>query len=142
MVVPVLMTSCQVSDQSKTGPETPHSTTTAMASTKVDDLPTCRSTHRANRAKSGVAGGSSDADLTFSSSIHQPTSCLRILQRGLVEYSSHQPPQRRPRPKGARNAGARGLLSIAPIPDLPTLAPGWRFDPKAAVRRARDIGRT
>ena len=34
IVVPVLMTSCQVSDQPKTGAETAHSTTTAMASTR------------------------------------------------------------------------------------------------------------
>src|SRR6267154_1039514 len=55
MVVAVLMTSCQVSDHPKIGPEAPQRTTTAMASRNVDDRPTCRSTQRANREKSGVA---------------------------------------------------------------------------------------
>ena len=54
MVVPVLMTNCQVSDQPKAGPETAQTRTTPMASTKVDERPTCRSTQRANRAKNGI----------------------------------------------------------------------------------------
>jgi hypothetical protein len=49
MVVAVLMTSCQVSDQPKIGPAT-----TLMASRKVDDRPSGRSTHRGNRANSGA----------------------------------------------------------------------------------------
>ena len=54
IVVPVLMTSCHVSDQPKSGPETAHKITTATASTNVDERPTCRSTQRAKREKSGV----------------------------------------------------------------------------------------
>ena len=58
IVVAVLMTSCQVSDQPKIGPDAAHRTTTAIASRKVDERPTCRSTQRANRAKNGIASGS------------------------------------------------------------------------------------
>jgi hypothetical protein len=55
IVVPVLMTSCHVSDQPKTGPEAAHRSTIAIASINVDERPTCRSTQRANRANRGVA---------------------------------------------------------------------------------------
>src|SRR5215216_6728791 len=50
MVVPVLMTSCQVSDQPNTGPVIAQTTTTAQASTKAVGDPTCRSIQRANRS--------------------------------------------------------------------------------------------
>ena len=42
MVVAVLMTSCQVSLNPKTGPSTAHSTMTATALTKVTGLPAAR----------------------------------------------------------------------------------------------------
>jgi len=74
IVVPVLMTSCQVSDQPKSGPETAQSRTTAIASTKVDERPTCRSTQRANRAKSGVAlVSTSEVGSEDPSGINQPS---------------------------------------------------------------------
>jgi hypothetical protein len=89
-VVPVLMTSCQVSDQPKSGPETVQSRTTAIASTKVDERPTCRSTQRANRAKSGVAlVSASKVGSEDPSSINQPSIFPRPLQRGSIEYCSN-----------------------------------------------------
>ena len=42
MVVPVLMTSCQVSEKPKIGPVTAQATTTASASTNVFALPAAR----------------------------------------------------------------------------------------------------
>src|SRR3954463_15660383 len=50
MVVPVLMTSCHVSDQPKKGPEIAQMRTTATAITNVIGDPTCCSIQRANRS--------------------------------------------------------------------------------------------
>src|SRR5207302_4358937 len=58
----------------KSGPETAQSRTTAIASTNVDERPTCPSTQRANRAKSGVAlVSTSKVDSEDPSGINQPS---------------------------------------------------------------------
>jgi hypothetical protein len=50
IVVPVLMTSCQVSDQPNMGLDIAQTRTTSIACTKLDDRPTCRSTHHREAA--------------------------------------------------------------------------------------------
>src|SRR5262249_9197609 len=52
-VVPGVMTSCQVSDQPKIGREAAHRSTTAIASTDVEERPTSRSPQPANPRKHG-----------------------------------------------------------------------------------------
>jgi hypothetical protein len=44
-----------VSEKPKIGPETPQRRTAAMASRNVDERPTCRSVHRAKRAKRSLS---------------------------------------------------------------------------------------
>src|SRR5579859_1929199 len=51
MVVPVLMTSCHVSDQWKNGPDTAQTSTIRMETTKVDALPACWAVRLARREK-------------------------------------------------------------------------------------------
>ena len=53
MEVPVLMTSCHVSDQPKKGPEIAQMRRTATAITNIVGDPTCRSIKRANRSIRG-----------------------------------------------------------------------------------------
>jgi hypothetical protein len=49
MVVPVLMTSCQVSLNPNNGPVTAHTTITNVASMNVDGRPAARAVHLAKR---------------------------------------------------------------------------------------------
>ena len=48
MVVPVLMTSCQVSENPKNGPVSPHTATVPSASRKAQTEPTAAEVTRAN----------------------------------------------------------------------------------------------
>ena len=52
MVVPVLITSCHVSEKPNTGPETPHTTTVPSARANTQALPTSREATFATSAKS------------------------------------------------------------------------------------------
>ena len=51
MVVPVFMTSCHVSENLKSGPETAHNSTTAKAIENAGVLPTARVTFDENLSK-------------------------------------------------------------------------------------------
>ena len=51
MVVPVLITSCQVSEKPKSGPVTAQTSTTATAAMKAQDRPAWQEAHWAARAK-------------------------------------------------------------------------------------------
>src|SRR5215471_687512 len=98
IVVAVLMTSCQVSDQPKIGPQAAQRRTAAIASRNVDDRPTCRSTQRANRAKSGVAWVSPSApQLSGWDNEYQPSLSSLRMKRAAVECGS------------ANRRGERGL---------------------------------
>lgn len=52
IVVPVLMTSCHVSEKPNSGPEITHTKTTETAATNAYGLPVARDVQRANRVKS------------------------------------------------------------------------------------------
>ena len=54
MVVPVLMTSCQVSEKSKTGPVTAQTRTTPSAKAKAGTLPVKCVAREAKRSKTGA----------------------------------------------------------------------------------------
>src|SRR5829696_2743329 len=54
MVVPVLMTSCQVSEKPKSGPVTAQTTTTPAATAKAGGRPVARAVHLAKRVNHEV----------------------------------------------------------------------------------------
>ena len=55
IVVPVLMTSCQVSEKPKIGPVMPHTSTTATAPTKANGVPAAREHQRAKRVNNDAS---------------------------------------------------------------------------------------
>src|SRR6202008_2792598 len=98
MVVPVLITNCHVSDHPKTGPEAAQRRTTAIASINVEERPTCRSTHRAKRAKKGFSGGS----------VERRNSCIEtaLLNSGFSRGQTR---------KGGRGSGVRHIKRSFPV---------------------------
>ena len=60
MVVPVLMTSCQVSEKPNSGPVTSQTTMTSTASAKAQELPVQAVTWR-DQCPALVPGGNADA---------------------------------------------------------------------------------
>jgi len=52
IVVPVLMTSCHVSEKPNNGPVTPHTITMATAATNANGVPAAREHQRAKRVNS------------------------------------------------------------------------------------------
>lgn len=138
MVVPVLMTSCHVSDQPKIGPDTAHRRTTAIASTKVEERPTWRSTQRANCAKSGASWRLGlEVSLVCGRGIDRLWIDLRISNtetEGRFHFSAKIPRGPLCRAQSAKDVGYRLASAWSPKRSFPglsgcssrTLAPGRR----------------